>query len=87
MLPSITPLGLAAPTVNPAYVTATPDGRFLYAVNWQTTLCSACYQELARLGTLAPADQRGHPRAPHVDQPQQGGLSFHQSALARGGGL
>jgi 6-phosphogluconolactonase len=31
-----TPLGLVAPTVNPAYVSATPDGRFLYAVNWQT---------------------------------------------------
>lgn len=29
-------LGLAAETVNPAYVCATPDGRFLYAVNWQT---------------------------------------------------
>ena len=33
---TLTPLGLAAPTVNPAFVTATPDGRFLYAVNWQT---------------------------------------------------
>src|SRR5580700_7718211 len=32
----VTPLGLAAETVNPAYVCATPDGRFLYAVNWQT---------------------------------------------------
>jgi 6-phosphogluconolactonase len=31
-----TPLGLVAETVNPAYVCATPDGRFLYAVNWQT---------------------------------------------------
>src|SRR6516225_4726343 len=29
-------LGLVAETVNPAYVCATPDGRFLYAVNWQT---------------------------------------------------
>jgi 6-phosphogluconolactonase len=29
-------LGLAAETVNPAYVGATPDARFLYAVNWQT---------------------------------------------------
>ena len=29
-------LGLVAETVNPAYVSATPDGRFLYAVNWQT---------------------------------------------------
>jgi 6-phosphogluconolactonase len=32
----VTPLGLMAETVNPAYVCATPDGRFLYAVNWQT---------------------------------------------------
>jgi len=31
-----TPLGLVAETINPAYVCATPDGRFLYAVNWQT---------------------------------------------------
>jgi 6-phosphogluconolactonase len=30
-------LGLVAETVNPAYVCATPDGRFLYAVNWQTS--------------------------------------------------
>jgi 6-phosphogluconolactonase len=29
-------LGLMAETVNPAYVCASPDGRFLYAVNWQT---------------------------------------------------
>ena len=33
---TLTPLGLAAPTINPAYVTATPDGKYLYAVNWQT---------------------------------------------------
>ena len=33
---TVTPLGLVAETVNPAYVCATPDGRFLYAVNWQT---------------------------------------------------
>jgi 6-phosphogluconolactonase len=32
----VTPLGLVAETVNPAYVCATPDGRFLYATNWQT---------------------------------------------------
>ena len=31
-----TALGLLAETVNPAYVYATPDGRFLYAVNWKT---------------------------------------------------
>jgi 6-phosphogluconolactonase len=33
---SATSLGLVAETVNPAYVCATPDGRFLYAVNWKT---------------------------------------------------
>jgi len=32
----VTSLGLVAATVNPAYICATPDGRFLYAVNWQT---------------------------------------------------
>jgi len=32
----VTSLGLVAETINPAYVSATPDGRFLYAVNWQT---------------------------------------------------
>jgi 6-phosphogluconolactonase len=32
----VTSLGLVADTINPAYVCATPDGRFLYAVNWQT---------------------------------------------------
>jgi 6-phosphogluconolactonase len=30
---NVTPLGLVAETINPAYVSATPDGRFLYAVN------------------------------------------------------
>jgi 6-phosphogluconolactonase len=33
---SITSIGLVAETVNPAYVFATPDNRFLYATNWQT---------------------------------------------------
>jgi 6-phosphogluconolactonase len=33
---ALAPLGLVAETVNPAYVNATPDGRFLYATNWQT---------------------------------------------------
>ena len=32
----LTALGVVAETVNPAYVYATADGRFLYAVNWQT---------------------------------------------------
>ena len=33
---TLTSIGLVAETVNPAYVEATPDGRFLYAANWQT---------------------------------------------------
>jgi 6-phosphogluconolactonase len=33
---AVAPLGLVAQTVNPAYVHATPDGRFLFATNWQT---------------------------------------------------
>src|SRR5438132_2555549 len=33
---SVTSIGLVAETVNPAYVYATPDRRFLYATNWQT---------------------------------------------------
>src|SRR5437870_2646206 len=33
---ALTPIGLVAETVNPAHVWASPDGRFLYAVNWQT---------------------------------------------------
>ena len=32
---TLTPLGLAAETVNPAHVWASPNGKFLYAVNWQ----------------------------------------------------
>lgn len=32
----LAPLGLVAETINPAYICATPNGRFLYAVNWQT---------------------------------------------------
>jgi 6-phosphogluconolactonase len=32
----VTSLGLVAETINPAYVCASADGRFLYAVNWQT---------------------------------------------------
>jgi 6-phosphogluconolactonase len=33
---TLEPMGLAAETINPAYLTGTKDGRFLYAVNWQT---------------------------------------------------
>jgi len=33
---TLAPIGLVADTVNPAHVWASPDGRFLYAVNWST---------------------------------------------------
>ena len=33
---ALNPIGLVAETVNPAHVWASPDGRFLYAVNWST---------------------------------------------------
>jgi 6-phosphogluconolactonase len=33
---ALTPIGLVAETVNPAHVWPSADGRFLYAVNWQT---------------------------------------------------
>ena len=33
---AITPIGVVAETVNPAHVWASPDQRFLYAVNWST---------------------------------------------------
>jgi 6-phosphogluconolactonase len=33
---TLSPLGLAAETVNPAHVWAHPSGRFLYAANWET---------------------------------------------------
>src|SRR5262245_916180 len=43
---SLTSIGLVAETVNPAYVVATPDSRFLYATNWQTP-------EAAKLDTVS----------------------------------
>jgi 6-phosphogluconolactonase len=33
---TLSPIGLAAETVNPAHVWAHPTGRFLYAANWET---------------------------------------------------
>jgi 6-phosphogluconolactonase len=33
---ALTPIGLVAETINPAHVWASPNGRFLYAVNWST---------------------------------------------------
>lgn len=32
---TLTPLGLAVETVNPAHLWANPDGKYLYAVNWE----------------------------------------------------
>jgi len=32
----LTPIGPVVQTTNPAFLTGTPDGRFVYAVNWQT---------------------------------------------------
>ena len=37
----IEPIGLVAKTVNPAFLSGTADGRFLYAVNWQTPAVAA----------------------------------------------
>jgi 6-phosphogluconolactonase len=37
---ALTPLGLVGETPNAAFLAATPDGRFLYAVNWNS--CAAC---------------------------------------------
>jgi 6-phosphogluconolactonase len=33
---ALTPIGQVATTINPAFLTGSKDGRFLYAVNWQT---------------------------------------------------
>lgn len=33
---TLSPLGLVAETVNPAHVWASPNGKFLYASNWET---------------------------------------------------
>lgn len=33
---TLAPIGLVAETINPAHVWGSPDGRFLYAVNWST---------------------------------------------------
>ena len=33
---ALSPIGVVAETVNPAHVWGSPDGRFLYAVNWST---------------------------------------------------
>ena len=37
---SVSPLGLVAETANPAQISISPDGKFLYAVNWQENSAS-----------------------------------------------
>jgi 6-phosphogluconolactonase len=59
---SVTPIGLVAETVNPAYVEATPDGRFLYAVNWQTSTAAradtvSAYAIDTETGALTPLNK------------------------------
>ena len=54
----VTPIGLVAETVNPAYVEATADRRFLYATNWQTADAAkadtvSAYQIDIKTGKLA----------------------------------
>src|SRR5262245_57920836 len=55
---AVAPLGLVAQTVNPAYVHATPDGKFLFATNWQTAAAEnadtvSAYAIDAKNGALA----------------------------------
>jgi len=55
-------LGLVATTVNPAYVHATPDGKFLFATNWQTAAAEkadtvSAYAIDARTGALTPLNK------------------------------
>jgi len=55
----VAPLGLVAQTVNPAYVHATADGKFLFATNWQTTNAAkadtvSAYAVDAKSGALRP---------------------------------
>ena len=59
---SATPIGLVAETVNPAYVEATPDGHFLYAVNWQTSTAASAdtvsaYAIDTETGALTPLNK------------------------------
>ena len=37
---AVSPLGLVAETANPAHISISPDGKFLYAVNWQENSAS-----------------------------------------------
>ena len=59
---ALSPIGLVAETVNPAHVWASPDGRFLYAVNWSVGGRRRRYGERV-------CDRSQHRRA---EVPQQG---------------
>jgi len=55
-----------------------------FAVNWQTTLCSACYAELARLQTVAVggtgfSDELGRALAPYFYTAGESATSIQQS--------
>jgi 6-phosphogluconolactonase (cycloisomerase 2 family) len=59
---AVAPLGLVATTVNPAYVHATPDGKFLFATNWQTAAAAtadtvSAYAVDATTGALRPLNK------------------------------
>jgi len=59
---AIAPLGLVAETVNPAYVNATPNDRFLYATNWQTADAAkgdtmSAYAVDPKTGALTPINK------------------------------
>jgi 6-phosphogluconolactonase len=78
---SATSLGLAAETVNPAYLAATPDGRFLYAVNWKTA-------EAAQADTVtAYAIDKESGTLVFLNQASAGGGLPNQVIVAPGGKL
>jgi len=64
----LTSLGLVAEAPNPAFITATPDGRYLYAVNWKgdardpqgdTVSAYAVDQKTGKLTFLNKGESRG----------------------------
>ena len=51
---ALSPLGLVAATVNPSFLTLTPDGRYLYAVNETETGSVASFSVHGKFGKLKP---------------------------------
>ncbi len=51
---ALSPLGLVAATVNPSFLTLTPDGRYLYAVNETDTGSVASFSVHGKFGKLKP---------------------------------